>query len=178
MTNKAVLISIRPKWCELIANGEKTVEIRKTRPKLEPPFRCYIYCSQTKRPYDDFISFVAEDGVIGFFGGGKVIGEFTCANILPIGRRGFDHNFDYCYLSLRDFGNDDIEPYIRAVRESRLSKSDLHNYAKDNPFLYAWQISDLEVYDTPKELNEFGLKRPPQSWCYVEELEGDDHAQE
>lgn len=191
MTKKAVLISIRPKWCEMIANGKKTVEVRKTRPILEPPFRCYIYCTQQKRPYDDFISFVAEDGVIGFFGGGKVIGEFTCANILPIGRRGFDHNFDYCYLSLRDFGNDDIEPYIRAVRESRLSKSDLHNYAKDNPFLYAWHISDLEVYDTPKELSEFSglrhikfglepvsLKRPPQSWCYVEGLEGDDHAQE
>lgn len=40
---KAVLISIRPKWCELIATGQKTVEVRKTRPKLETPFKCYIY---------------------------------------------------------------------------------------------------------------------------------------
>ena len=43
---KSVLISIQPKWCELIANGKKTVEVRKTRPKLETPFKCYIYCTQ------------------------------------------------------------------------------------------------------------------------------------
>ena len=40
---KAVLMSIRPKWCELIANGKKTIEVRKTRPKMETPFKCYIY---------------------------------------------------------------------------------------------------------------------------------------
>ena len=45
---QAVMISIRPQWCELIASGRKTVEVRKTRPKLEPPFRCYIYETQGK----------------------------------------------------------------------------------------------------------------------------------
>lgn len=45
--SKAVLISIRPKWCELIANGTKTVEVRKSRPKLETPIKCYIYCTQS-----------------------------------------------------------------------------------------------------------------------------------
>ena len=43
---KSVLMSINPRWCELIANGKKTVEIRKTKPKLEPPFKCYIYCTK------------------------------------------------------------------------------------------------------------------------------------
>ena len=43
---KAVLISIQPKWGELIASGKKTVEIRKTKPKLETPFKVYIYCTQ------------------------------------------------------------------------------------------------------------------------------------
>jgi hypothetical protein len=38
----AVLISIRPKWCEKIASGEKTIEVRKTKPKLLTPFKCYI----------------------------------------------------------------------------------------------------------------------------------------
>ncbi len=46
--SKAALISIRPKWVEKIANGEKTIEVRKTRPKLETPFKCYIYCTQDK----------------------------------------------------------------------------------------------------------------------------------
>ena len=43
---KAVLISIRPRWCQKIADGEKAIEIRKTRPRLEPPFKCYIYCTK------------------------------------------------------------------------------------------------------------------------------------
>lgn len=40
---KAVLISIKPKWCDLIRRGRKTVEVRKTCPKLEVPFKVYIY---------------------------------------------------------------------------------------------------------------------------------------
>ena len=45
---KSVLISIRPKWCELIASGKKTIEVRKTRPNIETPFKCYIYCTKPK----------------------------------------------------------------------------------------------------------------------------------
>lgn len=48
LKNKAVLISIRPEWCDLIVRGKKTIEVRKTRPKLETPFTAYIYC--TKAP--------------------------------------------------------------------------------------------------------------------------------
>lgn len=184
---KAVLISIRPKWCDLIASGQKTVEIRKTRPKLKTPFKCYIYCTNEKPflVWGEVFRGNWETEFTRLYGynrkkaeeiwdvfNGRIMGEFTCTDILPIGRRGFDNNFDYCYLSLRDFGNDDIEPYIRAVRKSRLSKDELHKYAKDNSFLYAWNISNLEVYDTPKELNELNLKRPPQSWCYVEGQKG------
>lgn len=43
--SKAVLLSVRPNWCKLIWAGMKTVEVRKTCPKLETPFKVYIYCS-------------------------------------------------------------------------------------------------------------------------------------
>lgn len=33
--SKAVMLSVRPKWAEKIANGEKTIEVRKTRPKMD-----------------------------------------------------------------------------------------------------------------------------------------------
>lgn len=46
LKNKAVLISIRPEWCDLIVRGKKTIEVRKTRPKLETPFKVYIYCTK------------------------------------------------------------------------------------------------------------------------------------
>ena len=62
----AVLISIRPKWCEKIINGQKTIEVRKARPKMDTPFKCYIYeC-----------------------GNGKVIGEFLCDEIININGAG------------------------------------------------------------------------------------------
>ena len=189
---KSVLISIQPCWCELIASGKKTLEVRKTRPKLETPFKVYIYCTADTVKhivFDEYgdrqIELVPQ----------RVIGEFTCNQILSIGRRGVNNNFDYCYESLNIFGNDDIEPYITAIRKSCLGKNELHEYAKDNPFLYGWHISDLKIYDKPKSLSEFKqchkcpygdyancqqheyscngdykLKRPPQSWCYVEEV--------
>ena len=51
---KSVLISIQPKWCELIASGKKTVEVRKTRPKIDVPFKCYVYCTKSRKPYESF----------------------------------------------------------------------------------------------------------------------------
>ena len=84
--SKAVLISIRPKWCELIASGKKTIEVRKTAPKIDTPFKCYIYCTKEGRgvgeiPYRHF--YQAPDGPRHFMGG-TVIGEFICDRIYGI----------------------------------------------------------------------------------------------
>ena len=64
--SKAVLISIRPEWVEKILSVEKTLEVRKTRPNMETPFKCYIYCTNS--------------GVaMGMWGKhGKAVGEFVC----------------------------------------------------------------------------------------------------
>ena len=169
MTKKAVLISIRPKWCELIVNGKKTVEVRKTRPILEPPFKCYVYCTQPKRPYDDFISFVAEDGEVGFFGGGKVICEFVCDAIFPI---------------LVEYSDPESRLALRESPFTCLTDKQIMDYLGNGKEGCAWHISDLKIYDTQKKLSEFSglrqtkfglepvsLKRPPQSWCYVESEE-------
>ena len=198
MTNKAVLISIRPKWCELIANGEKTVEIRKTRPKLEPPFKCYIYCTN-KKPFlvwGEVFRWNWDTEFTHLYGysrkkaeeiwdvfNGRIMGEFICDDI----RYADAFNF-----VIKEDGK-------KALEGSCIDEADLFEYlgwekgmprAECAPF-YRWHISDLEVYDTPKELSEFSglrhtkfglepvsLKRPPQNWCYVEKLEGDDRAQE
>ncbi len=76
--SKAVLMSIHPKYCELIASGKKTIEVRKTRPKLKPPFRGYIY--ETKGLCDT-PTFIDEDGHYSYRGRGQVIGEFVCDKI-------------------------------------------------------------------------------------------------
>ena len=193
--SKAVMLSIRPKWVEKIASGEKTIEVRKTRPKLDTPFKCYIYCTLPKYPHEDFI--VTDYPMPQFYGGGKVVGEFTCDRIYGICKRGIPENFDYCYLSLNEWGNDDIEVEIRAISASCVSKEELNAYGAKAPLLYGWHISDLLIYAQPRELTEFRracpsswycescamywenngtcgneslyIKRPPQSWCYVEE---------
>lgn len=159
---KSVLISIKPKWCEKIASGKKTIEVRKSAPK-EVPFKAYIYCAKGKQVKH----------CVNYYGSGKVIGEFVCRGIMQP------------FNSLR-----------LMAKESCLTEEELANYSNGKQ-LYGWRISDLKIYDKPKELSEFcipckvscencknplyfecsceekGKKiitRPPQSWCYVEEL--------
>ena len=159
---KSVLISIQPKWCELIASKKKTVEVRKTRPKLEPPFKVYIYCTQ---------GLLKDLGAIGnemYQKRMKVIGEFVCD----------------CITEIRPFGFEDIGEF---EKQTCLTSAGIVQYL--NGFYgYGWHISDLKIYDHPKKLSEFcsydariyigengfpmpthAITRPPQSWCYVEE---------
>ena len=176
---KSVLISIKPEWCEMIANGKKTVEVRKTRPKLEAPFKCYIYCTKDFKPNTKY-------GYKMWAGRGKVIGEFVCDT----------------FITDKTGGRDALFNAAACINELEAA-----SYSQNKP-LYGWHISDLVIYDKPKELSEFykycgdnpdcdscgvycysnteyGLEdyccskiegcrpvnRPPQSWCYVEEVE-------
>ena len=134
---KAVLISIQPKWCELIASGKKTIEVRKTRPKIETPFKCYIYETKAR---SDMPTFVDEDGHVIYTGRGQVIGEFICNGIITDKTFGRDEMFNNCAC---------------------MSEADAVDYCH-NKEVYGWHISDLKIYDKPKELSEF--------WAYNEEL--------
>lgn len=180
---KSIMISIKPKLCELIANGKKTIEIRKTRPKINTPFKCYIYCTNSGRPlvWGSPVPYYTDEKLTQTYGysredaekifgcwNGKVIGEFVCDGV--------------------------------------------YHYIYDNKRIYGWHISELKIYDEPKELIKFKkpcnfnydcflcdravydkkvitdisgkikrvdnrviacndvITRPPQSWCYVNEL--------
>lgn len=149
---KSVLISIRPKWCELIANIKKIIEVRKNRPMLETPFRCYIY--ETKARYVK-----SKNG----YGCGKVIGEFVCCRINRIAHCGTS-NKDIRLKIVDDFCYKEID--YEYLQKCQLAYSELEMYSNGGD-IYGWHISDLKIYDRPKELSEFGLSRPPQSWCYV-----------
>ena len=170
---KSVLIAIRPQWVEKIASGQKTIEVRKTAPK-EVPFKAYIYCTKEKKQ-DDIIW----AGVCGDRGkwDGRVIGEFICNNASEL---------DYVY-----YWNNGYE------FATCLTYRQVADYGKGKP-LYGWHISDLKIYDRPRNLSEFSrpcsysglcfsckrtsfkkdgnllcntkITRPPQSWMYVEDL--------
>ena len=163
---KAVLISIKPKWCELIASGKKTVEVRKTKPKLKPPFKCYIYCCKAPKGWIRLDKNVQLDT--------KVIGEFVCDRIDTI-----------------DIIDDPVTTYIRVnqlnyhpdiciTAETCLNINQLQHYLNDKKG-YGWHISDLKIYDEPCSLSNFirlrktkfgaepvEIVRPPQNWVYTE----------
>lgn len=152
--SKSVLISIRPEWCKLIANGRKTVEVRKSRPKLETPFNVYIYCTKGKEKLLD-VMFDGDE-----CGNGKIIGEFVVNYIDEI-----TPNESYDEKAIES------EPYclhtLQTLVRSCLTKKKIQKYLKDKPG-YGWYISDLVIYDTPRALSEFGKAKPPQSWCYID----------
>ena len=190
--SKAVLISIRPKWCQKIASGEKTIEVRKTKPKLETPFKCYIYCTRDKhlafmqnQTGTNLIACMDVDAAIpvgGFLGNGKVVGEFTCDAITRV--------------NICGFWDDSGKQLDNRLKETCLTTEEFCKYLGENVG-YGWHISDLRIYDTPKELSEFKtlckvdadccacpyynytkmdcdgrvIGRPPQSWCYVDDVQ-------
>lgn len=132
---KSVLISIKPKYCELIAKGRKTIELRKTKPNLKPPFKCYIYMTKSnlvgdRKAYKDRMA-------------GKVIGEFICDEILCFPYIEGEEPGEYCYNIPTVIGE-----------QTCLHYGDAANYGSGKN-LYFWHISNLVIYDKPKELDDF-----------------------
>lgn len=151
---KGILISIHPKWCDLIASGRKTIEVRKTKPKIKTPFKCYIYCTSVKNmPLSEYVSIRKRTGGLIDEWYGKVTGEFACDKI-----------------SMNTKGCKDGAPgYWGLISGSCMSLDELDKYG-NNKLLYVRHISDLVIYDEPKEVIE-----PPQSWRYVEELNDENY---
>lgn len=209
---KSIMISIKPKWCELIANGKKTIEIRKTRPKIYTPFKCYIYCTKERNQFlwsgkkyryvDDHSHNMFDKAL-----NGKVIGDFVCDEIYTIDC----DSTGFFYKGKKGYIKKELE------YNSCLSEGDIFSYLFPNVG-YGWHISELKIYDEPKKLTNFKVKdnyriercaarervynnpdftnesllkgsyycnkyndfcdkcltkeltKPPQSWCYVDEL--------
>jgi predicted transcriptional regulator len=136
-----ILISIKPKWCELIFSGQKIDEIRRTKPNgaWNGPYTVYVW--QT--------------------GNGGVVGKFTVRRFTYVqawkdldGEKHLGNTFGLCHC---------IDPH------------ELFDYlykpaapGKPYPGGWAWRIEDPVKFDKPLPLSDFGLKRPPQSWQYVD----------
>ena len=192
---KAVLLSIRPEWCKKILDGEKTVEIRKSCPAHGTPFKVYIYCTKAQSK----IGWLRLDSA--------VIGEFTCKKITGLTHGGETGNWEPASLYVMAPGSY-YKPADELLKAACMSKETAEKYLKGRDGC-GWHISDLKIYDKPRELDEFSrfgffgmngtgvcgnegcknyepsgnymepptcaidgcyLNRPPQSWCYVEEL--------
>ena len=158
---KCVMLAIRPKWCEKIVKGEKTIEVRKTTPKCETPFKCYIYMTQGKlKDLGIYSEWVYKNRM-------KVIGEFICDKVDEYNFHNGLTEFNSMGLPSRIYGSYLI--FADDYKSMCLSYDEVKNYGKGKT-LYGWHISDLKIYDKPRNLSEFGLHRPPQSWQHIEDL--------
>lgn len=150
--SKAVLISIRPKWCEKIASGKKTIEVRRNFPKLDVPFKVYIYCTRQNLLMKSNVS-----GNLRVKRGkscketlesyseteysGKIIGEFVCRTMEEF---------------TTDYRANDVQN-VAIAKDACMTLAEMtdYEYKGHSACLFGWHISDLVIYDKPRELSEF-----------------------
>lgn len=185
----SILKPVSPKDCELIAHGDKRAIVSKVTPK-EVPFKGYLYCTKDKhlqlvlgednwyRLYDVRDYREVCGGHINFVpnGNGKVIGEFICNQVDKLEEQVISSGLYYSKY-------EDVIDY-ELNEETCLDNFELLDYGQGKT-LYVWHISDLKLYNQPKELTDFrkpmlplGLSwdnnkimRPPITLCYVQDLE-------
>lgn len=166
---KSVMLSIEPHWAHLIETGEKTIEVRKSKPcpkhNQHEPFRVYLYVTKHK----ESLLHVMYDGED--FCGEPYHGK-------PVFLKTFKH-FDWqrytqvvageCVCD--GFSSPMMDIFIGEYEPPEgccLTAEQMKKYAGGKR-LYGWHLRDVVIYKKPKSLAEFGLKRPPQSWCYVKD---------
>lgn len=171
---KHIMTSIKPEYVCKILNKEKLLEIRKSIPKeFLNGEECLveIYCTKRK-PYvyriddddefeldnklryiEDSDMFVKEYNALN----GKVVAEFIL------------NKYDTIERDLNDWlPKNRYETTEQQLKNSCLIEEKFWEYGKGKT-LYAWHIDNLEIYDKPKSLEEFGVKRPFQSWGYLKD---------
>ena len=149
-------------------------------PVALPPDKCYIYCTLPKYPHEDFIA--TNYPRPQFYGGGKVVGEFTCDRIDWITHIGYTGIPNLVETRICDAATMRTSPVGGLLNAACLTPKMLNDYLAWGDG-YGWHISDLRIYDEASELSEFtglrntrfgaapyDIKRAPQSWCYVEEV--------
>lgn len=178
----AALFSVRPQWIQKISTGDKTVEVRKTAPKLALPYKAYLYCTKAKEPFCLIVdkgNYQSGSTSI-YTSGGVVVGEFVCdAECLLVSNS--------LAMVWKEF----------EVPGTCLSGVEILKYLGNGKSGYGLHIASLTIYDKPRDLSEFRrmcknglycescamynensgkcgnsalyLHRPPVSWCYVEE---------
>lgn len=185
---REILISTRPKWCEKICHVigkdemgkpiyEKRIEVRKSAPK-EVPFKAYIYATKATKWFRLGIIGTSEellwlsngkiemgDGFgLGAHGedyqcvNGKVIGEFICDKVYNLVNA-------FGGIMFADENLNQLEPQL--FRDmSCLTDEQTADYLGDKDG-YGLHITDLKIYDKPKELSEFRkpLDRVWGSYC-------------
>lgn len=184
---KAILISIKPKYVAKILNGEKTIEVRKSKPKCNLPIDVYIYCTKQNAKY------YIENKIYNSMINGKVVAKFTLNKVEEI-------KLPYTKFGSSEWVGCEEERTLQTqtmneetlLEKCCLEEDEIYGYLNfkksPNNVGYAWHISNLIIFDKPRELSEFKipcdfkcpklgccychkntrLTKSPQSWQFIE----------
>lgn len=163
---KAVMLSLRPQWCEKIFNGSKTIEVRKSRPSIPTPFTVYVYMTKRKWIFK-LLPFLKNRFA-------KVIGSFVCDRVTC------------CQAYYGESGEKHLTNLFEdEIKRTCLTEHEMFDYivgkGKKEGTGWLWHITEPKLFDKPRGLGEFltpsgtggvwgnrYLSRPPMSWCYIE----------
>lgn len=178
-----VLASLKPYYYYLVGEGIKKIEVRKGCPKSKDwDGETYFYMSKDEKSFS------------------KIPKEFQEKYRRHFGKVGLKFVCDKITMHIAGYKNEEVA-YWDLLEGTCLTKEQLWEYGHWKR-LYGWHIANLKIYDKPKEISEFKIKRtcngckvsgyessacpfdeeciiireltrPPQSWCYVEELKGE-----
>ena len=151
---KTIIMTIKPCYLNAIRTGKKTVEVRKTAPK--PPFR--VLCCESGS-------------------GGKIKAEFTCNEIFRFNKHCEPHDelpgspCEY-WIDWEEASDWIGDCECDLFCATQLNIRELDRYIGTKSVAYGWGISGVIDYCSTKgyrvrNISEYGLKRPPQSWQYL-----------
>lgn len=178
----AIIMALTPKECNLLFNGSMSMLVRKSMPKkLSFPFKVYVYQKKHKGG-----KAIINEVLNNVYGGGKVVGEFVCDKKVT-------YSYEVIACAKFEVNGAYVKEENRYNAGACLSEEEMYEYSNGKP-LYGWHITEPKLYDKPKELELFwsvrctnkkgdcqtcevkpacinNITRPPQSWCYIEEIE-------
>lgn len=167
---KAILISDHAKWCFLMMNGKKKIEVRKgtalykATQKLIDEYgyaEFYVYCTKGKPnlwlPYE-YDCFELDEASQPYLSDKPIVDIDTKMNGKVI-------------FKFRCYKVEETHKYVGDIlKDSCLTIDEFCDYLGNKIYAYAIHISDLEIFDRPKELSEFnkyGCEQYDKDVCAV-----------
>lgn len=138
-----MLMSIKKEHSDKIFFGGKTIEVRRTVPKeITYPIKSYLYETKSGQ------------------GKGKVIGYFECFRVIPTD----------IFKQDKKHISSNIQTRKWISQRCGISEEELFSYAYPSKTLYLYMIERALRYEEPKNIEEFGISYPPNSWVYINQL--------
>ena len=136
---KTIVLNISPIDVMNIARGIQDCLYRVYFPKINPPFKCLIYC-RNKRPLIAFADYL----YCGYW-------QTDVCEISGYSREVADNTFDI--MNGRICGEFVCDGYKK-----------IKDFSWE---IFEWAISNVKIYDTTREIKEFGIKKAPSRYLIL-----------